>query len=140
MTLNGSGLTAGALNSTAGNNTYVGVITIGTGSNATIASNGNPANGDALTLSGAIGDGGTGSPGAMTTAGTGVINLTAANTYYGSTTIGAGTTVLSNASALGNSSSVSITSGATLALTGGTLATPLTYGNVAAGGSARRSR
>ena len=132
LTLNGIGQTGGALNSTTGNNTYVGPIAIGS-FGATIASNGVPANGDALTLSGIIGDGGAGNP--IVFSGGGITNITAANTYSGSTTVNSGTLVLSNAAALGNSAGATVNSGATMALTGGTTGTPFVYGNLAGGGT-----
>ena len=53
LTLNGAGQTGGALNSTTGNNTYAGAITVGS-VGATIGSNGIAANGDALTLGGGV--------------------------------------------------------------------------------------
>ncbi|HEV2973330.1 MAG TPA: autotransporter-associated beta strand repeat-containing protein [Pirellulales bacterium] len=131
LTLGGA-TSAGTLNSTTGNNTYVGAITLGAGGG--IVSDTSVATGDALTLSGAIGDGGAGSPGSLTKSGAGTVNLPVANSYFGTTAVSAGTLVLSNSSALGNSSAATVTSGGTLALTGGTGGSPLTYGNLVGGG------
>ena len=154
LTLTGTGFAgAGALDGAAGNNTYLGPVTV-SGLSAAIASTGVPASGDLLTVAGglfinggtatftgsgnttvgAVTDGGVGLPGSIQMSGTGTLSLGAANSYYGTTTINSGTAVLGNAQALGNAASVSVASGATLALTGGTVATPFVYGNLAAGG------
>ncbi len=151
LTLTGTGLAgAGALNSAAGNNTYLGPVTV-SGLSATIASTGVPASGDLLTLAGglfinggtatftgsgnttlaAITDGGVGLPGSVQMSGTGTLTLSSANSFFGATTINSGTVVLSNPQALGNTPGVSVASGSTLALTGGTSGTPFTFARAA---------
>ncbi len=156
LTINGAGVGGnGALISAAGNNTYVGLITVGSGG-ATISSTGVAASGDLFTIGGGISmplggtltfagsgntvvdplnDGGASNPGFVTMNGTGTLSLVTANNYFGAMTVNSGTLLLSNATALGSSSGVTVASGAALALTGGTSGTPLAFG-VRADGSA----
>ena len=153
LTLNGTGLTGGALNAAGGNDTYSGATTIGA-SGATIASS-SAAAGDGLTLSGAmsitpfatvtfagagpttvsgvISDGGAASvPGSLVMSGANTLTLSGANTYFGNTTISTGNVTLTNATALGNSSGVSVASGAAMTLSTNAT-TPTTFGNFANG-------
>lgn len=61
--------------------------------------------------------------GGLAKSGSGTLTLTAANNYSGATSVSAGALNLQNNSALGSSSSVSVGSGATLQLQGGTTIT-----------------
>ncbi len=66
-----------------------------------------------------ISDGGAASPGSLRVAGSGTVVLSDANSYFGSTTVSAGTLRLGNGNALGNSSGVVVNAGASLALATG---------------------
>ena len=116
LTIAGAGLTAspaGAINSTRGNNTYRGAVslsvnaTINSASNVSgdglslpggIATNGHTltfSGAGATTVSGAIGGG------ALTMAGAGTVTLSTANTLSGAVQINSGTLKITNGSALG---------------------------------------
>ena len=133
LTLNGS-LTAGALSvasltvgpgvSTAANFTFNGNITRTTGATTTLGGAANLAGavrtfdiasgsaGNDLVLSGAVSNGG------INKSGAGVLALgSAANSFTGGLTVGAGSVIVSVAGALPAANSVSISSGATLDLT-----------------------
>jgi autotransporter-associated beta strand protein len=131
LTLNGTGIaTNGALENVAGNNTYSGLIALG--SNSTIGSDAGTltlsntgaitGSGNNLTLTGS-GNGtlasiiGTGAA-AVTKSGSGTWTLTGANTYTGGTTVNAGTLVVGVNGALSDAG-VSVTGG-TLQLGAGT--------------------
>ncbi|MCX6982535.1 MAG: autotransporter-associated beta strand repeat-containing protein [Verrucomicrobia bacterium] len=104
------GLSA-SLENVSGNNSWSGAITL-TGSTVGISSLQ-----DTLTLSGAIGDSGSGF--GMTKLGAGTVALGGANTYTGATTITAGTLQLGSGSTTGSlntSSAISVASGATFAV------------------------
>jgi fibronectin-binding autotransporter adhesin len=74
------------------------------------------------TLSGTLSGGGS-----LTKVGSGVLTLTATNSYSGATTINAGAINVGNSSALGTSSSVTVASGAALQVQGGVvISRPLT--------------
>ena len=128
LSISGTGLMAspnGALQSVSGVNSYAGPITIGTGG-ATITSS-STAGGDGLTLTGGIATAGnlltvsgagnttistngvTGG-GGLTLSGSGMLTLSAANTYNGTTTISNGTLNLTGS-----------ISGSNVAVSGGTL-------------------
>jgi autotransporter-associated beta strand protein len=132
LTLNGTGITTnGALENVAGNNTYSGLITLG--SNSTIGSDAGTltlsntgtitGSGDNLTLTGS-GNGalasviGTGT-GTLTKSGSGTWTLTGANTYTGATSVSAGALNIQSAGALADTSSVTVSGGAALQLQGG---------------------
>ena len=130
LTLNGSGINwNGALRSVSGNNNYTGPITLGSDTRVWIDSG-------TLTLSGGVtGSGSTlevvpignmvinsvisTGAGGLTMGGSGMLTLTANNTYTGATTVSAGTLEVLNAtgSATG-SGTVTINSGATLSGSG----------------------
>lgn len=76
-----------------------------------------------LTVAGVIGDGGSGY--SLTKAGSGTLTLAAANTYSGGTTISAGTLALSGSGSMAGSSLISVAGGATLNLSGLTVAATL---------------
>ncbi len=118
MTLSGPGDTplgaTGALESVSGSNSYQGPILLG--ANATISSDSGT-----LALNGAISDGGLGY--GVTTAGTGAIIFTGANSFSGLTTIGAGITSYQNALAWGANSPITVNPGATAQVQGGITST-----------------
>ncbi|MEY2536981.1 MAG: fibronectin-binding autotransporter adhesin [Verrucomicrobiota bacterium] len=124
LSLNGSGTSAtGALRNISGNNTFTGAITLAGAT--TIGSDAG-----SLTLSGTLTNGGfaetfTGSgstvvsgaisgTGGLSKIGSGLLTLSATNTYSGSTTINAGTVAINSASSLG-------AAGAALTINAGTL-------------------
>ncbi|HEX2830690.1 MAG TPA: autotransporter-associated beta strand repeat-containing protein [Burkholderiales bacterium] len=113
-----------ALTATGTGASLAGAITLVT-ADSTITVNGT----DALTLSGAIGDG-AGTFG-IVKAGTGTLTLSGASTYDGATTINAGTLVAASSGALGtNTGGTTVASGAQLALQGGiTIADAVSLGN-----------
>jgi autotransporter-associated beta strand protein len=142
LTLNGAGTaTNGALENVSGNNSYSGLITLG--SNSTIGSDagtltvGNTGtitgSGNNLTLTGS-GNGTLASiigtnTGTLTKSGAGTWTLTGANTYTGATAVNAGALNIPNAGALADTSSVTVSGGAALQLQGNistTTAVPLT--------------
>ena len=131
LTLNGTGISnAGALAdiSSGGNNTISGTVTLG--SNAVV---GVTASGDALTLSNAIGDGG--SNFSLTKVGLGTLTLSHANTFGGGTNINAGVLAAGNNSALGTGSAV-INSSGTLQINNGiTISKALTLNGTGASGT-----
>ena len=83
-----------------------GAVTLG--QNVQLTCNGS----SALTVDGAIGDGGSGY--GLTMAGVGTLLLTGSSTYTGATTISAGTLALGSSASLAAGSSISIAAGATL--------------------------
>jgi autotransporter-associated beta strand protein len=108
LTLNGSGISSnGALENVSGNNTYSGIVTlgsattIGSDSNSLTLSNATTigGSGDNLTLAGAGNgtiDGGIGTgSGGLTMNGTGTWTLAGNNSYTGATTLNSGTLILS---------------------------------------------
>jgi autotransporter-associated beta strand protein len=110
LTLNGAGQTGGALNSTTGNNTYTGLINIGSGG-ATIASSGVPANDDGLTLGGTVTVGG-GTTLTFAGAGNTTVSSTGSITGGGALVkLGSGTLELDGGLSLGNNSSLGISGG-----------------------------
>jgi len=135
LTLNGTGVAAspnGALESISGNNTYSGLIALGSaatiGSDAgslALSNTGNITGAAGLTLTGS-GNGSIaaiiGTSGGLTKNGTGTWVLTGASTYTSGTTVSAGVLQVGNATALGgNTSAVSVTAGAALDLKGTTM-------------------
>ncbi len=159
LTINGTGSGAagilGALNSTTGNNTYAGAVTIGMGG-ATIAST-SVAVGDGLTLnntvtngsstpgtltfagtgnttvSGNITDGGTSNALSIALSGPGNLTLSGANTYHGTTT-DPGLLILKSQFSLGDSSGVTVSSTGGLVLNASGATTGLTNQGVSSVG------
>ena len=103
LTLNSSN--SPAVEGVSGPNTLSGTITLG--QSATIA-----VNVGSLLVSGIIGDGG--SNYALTETGPGTLQLSAANTYGGGTTVTAGTLQVFNAAATGTTGAVTVDNGAVL--------------------------
>ena len=134
LTLNGAGVTAspnGALENVSGNNTYSGLITlgsaatIGSDSGTLTLSNTGTITGATfgLTLTGA-GNGSLASiigttTGTLAKSGTGTWTLSGANTFTGGTTLNAGTLNLNNATALGGAAGALTINGGTLNNTSG---------------------
>jgi autotransporter-associated beta strand protein len=115
LTISGTGSTAqgGLVSTGASNNTVSGTVTLAAAS--TIGATA----GATLTLSGAIGDGGSGFGLTVGNAATGTTVFSGANAYAGSTTIAGGTLEILNSGTLGNGSgSTTVNSGATLAFGG----------------------
>ncbi len=107
ITANGSGNTINAVSMTL----FSGVTTLAT-----------PLAGDALAISTALVNYNGTNSGSVLKTGLGTVTLSSGNTYFGGTTVSAGTLRVGNATALGgNSGSVSVTSGAVLDLNGTTM-------------------
>ncbi|MEI6713394.1 MAG: autotransporter-associated beta strand repeat-containing protein, partial [Verrucomicrobiota bacterium] len=125
LTLSGTGLGGnGALRSTSGNNTFGGAITLGaatsiqsdSGTLTLDVTSGNALSGAFdLTLSGSgnitVSDPIATSTGALTKAGTGLLLLSASNTFTGGLTMNAGTVRLGNSGALNNGAPNTVTFG-----------------------------
>ncbi|MEI7864523.1 MAG: autotransporter-associated beta strand repeat-containing protein [Chthoniobacterales bacterium] len=128
LALNGTGVSSGgALRNISGNNTYGGLITLGSASRIN-SDSGTLSLTNAGTITGAtfgLTLGGAGNinlasiigttTGTLTKDGAGTLTLTAANTYTGATTVSEGTLRASNASALGTNAAT-VANGATLAI------------------------
>ncbi|QHM90249.1 autotransporter-associated beta strand repeat-containing protein [Acetobacter pasteurianus] len=82
------------------------------------------ADGDTDTISGVIGDGS--SPGDLVKTGNGILDLTAANTYSGTTDVQAGTLELSGGGSIAETSDVTLESGSVLDLTNASFVDPST--------------
>ncbi len=109
LTINGTGISNnGALRNISGDNTYAGVITLG--SNSAIGVDAN-----SLTVTQGITDGA--STFSLTKVGAGSLILNGTNTYKGNTTISNGTLALGAAGTINTSPTVSVVSGATWDLT-----------------------
>ncbi|MFM8865637.1 MAG: hypothetical protein ACKOFG_12195, partial [Limnohabitans sp.] len=111
LTLNGSGTAnSGVLSNLAGNNTVSGKVTMASGSLFSVAG------GTGLTLKGGVAESATNT--ALTLAGTGTLNLAAAGSYIGVTTIQGGTLVIQQDGAAGTGR-IDIQAGTSLKLEGG---------------------
>ncbi len=127
LTLSGSGIGgAGALNNEAGNNTWLGNITlaggatIGNATNLTLSGNIN-GNNNTLTISGVgntiISGIVSGTTSGLVKTGTGTTTLSGANTYGGATTVSGGVLAITSNTALGSvTSGTTVANGASLAL------------------------
>ncbi len=119
ITLTGAGSGAGALFNASGSNTWSGTIAMS--GNSSFGATGS----DVFTLSGAVSGGFN-----FTKVGTGVIELNTTNSYTGTTLVSAGTLRITNVNGLGNAgthtSGVTVSSGATLALSNIAIAPTLT--------------
>jgi len=142
LTLNGTGIAnGGALRNLANNNTLSGAITLGSAarinSDAGLLTVSNTISGAGLgltvggagntTISGVIGT----TTGSLTKDSTGVLLLSAVNTYTGATTVSGGTLRLGIANAVNAASAVTVAAGATLDLNGFSD----TIGSLAGGGT-----
>ncbi len=127
ITING-GVTSGVLRSQSGSNTWTGPITLGTNNSISAASSA------PLTISGQITDGaGTFS---ITKVGSGILTLSANNSYDGTTNSKAGTLVVTHDHALGSGSALVTVPSATLELSGGiSIANPITLNTTGSSGN-----
>jgi filamentous hemagglutinin family protein len=100
--LEGVTLNGGTLASSLGTSSFAGPVTLGATGLVSVA-------GTQLTLSGAIGDGGSGF--GLTKSGTGTLVLTSAETYTGTTTVSAGTLTLGASNLLVSSTSLLVNGG-----------------------------